>query len=132
VYRRVALEKKKWISRFTTKTVQRACPGNCARRDATPPSLHLVQEEGVFDTQKIQKRKKTILKYFVKLKQKKESQTESFSQKNSETIFSKTKLEAIKKRNLHRCVGTARGGNQRSVNDLVLCDTCCVGLSSSK
>jgi hypothetical protein len=97
VYRRVALEKKKWISRFTTKTVQRACPGNCARGDATPPSLHLVQEEGVCSTPKNSKEKKTILKYFGKLKQKKESQTESFSQKNSETIFQKTKLEAIKR-----------------------------------
>jgi hypothetical protein len=97
-----------------------------------PHPLCILSKKKACSTPKNSKEKKTILKYFVKLKQKKESQTESFSQKNSETIFQKTKLEAIKKRNLRRCVGTARGGNQRSVNDLVLCDTCCVGLSSSK
>jgi hypothetical protein len=89
VYRRVALEKKKWISRFTTKTVQRACPGNCARRDATPPSLHLVQEEGVFDTQKF-KREKNHFKIFREIKAKeRKSNRKFFSKEFRDNFFKK-------------------------------------------
>lgn len=98
--------------------------------------LRLVQEEeGVFYSKhKNSKEKKNHFKIFREIKAKEESQTESFSPKNSESRqFFKTKLEAIKRETPPVGVLGPRGGNQRSVNDLVLCDTCLnAGLSSSK